>query len=195
MSQRPNREDHAELQYQSEHVDPRKTPTVLPYLVILAAAAFLLLVMAYFMQQRTAQSVEGLNQSVNTIHSLDQLVEDNRSLREQVTQLQAELAATQAESQTLKDRVDNLENGPAAQDAKNREAVLIHCTMLEQALRDKDYSLAADHVRALCSGTLELDLGLASEVESFSPAQRLAEIIPTLERQGALKKGEVQLPQ
>ncbi len=195
MSARPNKDDHAELQYQSEHTSARKTPTVLPYLAILVAAAFLLLVMAYFMQQRTAESVEGLNQSVNAIHSFDQLVEDNRSLRQQVDQLQKELTVAQADNKTLATQLDDLENGPAAQEAKNREAVLLHFTMLEQALRDKSYALAADHVRALCSGDYDLNLGLANNEESFSPAQRLGEVIPILEKQKALEKGEVTVPQ
>lgn len=192
---RPDAEEAAQLQYETEHTAPGRGKSVVPYMIILIAAAFALLGVAYLMQQRTAESVQGLNQSANSFRTIDQLVDDNRALHEQVAQLQGELSAAQAESKALKDRVDSLENGPAAQEAKNRAEVLIHFTMLEQALRDKDYELAALHTRRLCSGDYDLDLGLASETESFSPAQRLEEVIPILEKQKVLEKGEVTIPQ
>lgn len=192
---RPDAEEAAHLQYETEHTSPSRGKSVVPYMVILIAAAFVLLFVAYLMQQRTAESVQGLNQSANSFRTIDQLVDDNRSLHEEVSRLQAELTAAQEENEALKDRVDDLENGPAAQAAQNREDVLTHFTMLEQALRDKNYELAAFHVRRLCSGDYDLDLGLASETEVFSPAQRLEEVIPILEKQKALEKGELQVPQ
>lgn len=194
MSRRPSKEEAASLQYQIEHQAVRKAPSVIPYLVILAAAAFLLLVMAYFMQRRTAQSVEELNQSVDSFQTIDQLVTDNQSLRGEVDRLKAELKEAQEQSKALSDRLDDLQNGPEAQDARNRVAVLTSFTMLEQALRDKNYQQAALHVKTLCSGAYDLDLGLASETEAFSPAQRLEEIIPLLVRQKALTQGEVTVP-
>lgn len=105
MSARPNKEDHAELQYQSEHTPARKANSVLPYLAILVAVAFLLLIMAYFMQQRTAESVEGLNQSVNAIQSLDQLVEENHDLRTQLDQVKAQLSDAQDQQLQLEEQL------------------------------------------------------------------------------------------
>ncbi len=105
MSSRPNKADHAELQYQSEHARPGKTPTALPYLAVLVAAAFLLLVMAYFMQRRTAESVEGLNQSVNAIHSFDQLADENQSLRLELEQVRGELADAQDRQLQLEEQL------------------------------------------------------------------------------------------
>lgn len=110
MSQRPNREDAAELQYQTEHHAARKAPTVIPYLIILVAAAFLLLIMAFFMQRRLEQSAEGLNQSVSAIQSMDQLVEDNHDLRLELEAVKAQL--TQAE-----DRIRDLEQQLSANQA------------------------------------------------------------------------------
>lgn len=91
MSQRPDKEEATSLQHEAEHQTPRKAPSVIPYLAMLVAAAFLLLVMAYLMQQRTAESVEGLSQSVNTIQSFDQLVDENQSLRQEVQDLKGQL--------------------------------------------------------------------------------------------------------
>ena len=106
---RPTKEEAAQLQYQIEHARHRKAPSVIPYLVILAGAAFLLLVMAYFMQQRTAQSVEGLSQSVSTIQSFDQLVEENQSLRGQIDSLRTELALSQDRRQALEQQLQDVQ--------------------------------------------------------------------------------------
>ena len=109
MGRRPTKEEAARLQYQLEHQKPRKAPSVMPYLAILAAAAFLLLVMAYFMQQRTAQSVEGLSQSVSTLQSFDQLVEENQELRGQVNSLQEALSQSQGRRQALEQQLRDLQ--------------------------------------------------------------------------------------
>ena len=109
MSSRPTKEEAAQLQYQIEHESHRKAPSVIPYLIILAGAAFLLLVMAYFMQQRTTRSVEGLNESVSHLQSFDQLVEDNQSLRSQVDSLKADLADAQSQNRALEQQLQGVQ--------------------------------------------------------------------------------------
>lgn len=113
MSRRTDREEAAHLQYETEHTEPPKSRSVLVYMVILIAAAFLLLLLAYFMQQRTAESVEGLHQSVNSFQTIDQLVEDNRTLQEEVAQLKEENAEledklAQAENERYAAQNDNM---------------------------------------------------------------------------------------
>ncbi len=102
MSRRPNKEEAAHLQYETEHARPSAAKSVLPYMVILVAVAFILLIIAYFMQLRTAESVEGLNQSANSFRTIDQLVEENRTLRDQAAQLQEELDRAEADRDALK---------------------------------------------------------------------------------------------
>ena len=102
MSRRPNKEEAAHLQYETEHARPSAAKSVLPYMVILVAVAFALLVIAYFMQQRTAESVEGLNQSANSFRTIDQLVEENRTLREEAAQLQQKLDRAEKDRDALK---------------------------------------------------------------------------------------------
>lgn len=97
MSRRIDKEEQAHLQYETEHTEPPKSRSVLVYMVVLIAAAFLLLLLAYFMQRRTAESVEGLHQSVNSFQTIDQLVEDNRTLQEEVGQLKEEQKALERE--------------------------------------------------------------------------------------------------
>ena len=100
MSYRPDAEEAAHLQYETEHTDPRGK-SVIPYLVILVAAAFVLLLIAFFMQRRMDASVEGLNRSANSFRTIDQLVEDNRALHEEVARLQRELDTAEKESSRL----------------------------------------------------------------------------------------------
>ncbi len=101
MSSRPSKEEIARRQYEAEHAQLRSSKSVVPYLVILVAAAFLLLLMAYLMQQRTADTVQGLHDSVNSVQTIDQLVVDNRALREQLEKLEAERDAVQQELDDL----------------------------------------------------------------------------------------------
>lgn len=193
MSRRPDPEEAAKLQYELEHTSPTRSRSVVPYMALLIGVAFLLLGMAWMMQERTAQSVQGLSQSASSLETIDQLVTDNQALRKEIDQLKQELQAARGQQEALAERFQTAT--AQATDAENRQSVLAHFALLEQALRDKEYSLAAGHVRALCSGEYDLDLGLASEEESFSPAQRLEEVIPILEKQGALEKDEVTIPQ
>lgn len=101
MSSRPSKEEAARRQYEAEHAQLRSSKSVVPYLVILVAAAFLLLLMAYLMQQRTADTVQGLHDSVNSVQTIDQLVVENRTLREQIEKLEAERDAVQRELDEL----------------------------------------------------------------------------------------------
>lgn len=109
MSRRPDAEEAAHLQYETEHTSPSRGKSVIPYMVILIAAAFVLLFVAYLMQQRTAESVQGLNQSANSFRTIDQLVGDNRTLHEEVSRLQGELKEAEGHSKELEDQLAQLQ--------------------------------------------------------------------------------------
>ena len=120
MSHRPDAEEAAHLQYETEHASPRGK-SVVPYMVILIAAAFVLLIIAFFMQKRMDESVAGLNQSANSFRTIDQLVEDNRALHEEVARLQAELEEAKDQKTALEDRLTQLRMDLAAAQAKLAE--------------------------------------------------------------------------
>ena len=86
MSERPGEEQHSPVPEKSvPPIKPKNTKSVAIYLVILFAAAFVLLLMAYFMQQRTNNQVIGnLQSSVDRFQTVDELREENQQLREQV---------------------------------------------------------------------------------------------------------------
>ena len=106
------------LQHEAEHASPGKKNSVLVYLVILFAVAFLLLLLSYFMQQRASrEAYSDLQQSSNSaVQSLDNMLQENEALKGQVEdltqendQLQQELEQAQAESQQAQTAQAHLE--------------------------------------------------------------------------------------
>lgn len=91
MSDLPNEEQMTPAEGRGDPpIKPKNTKSVAIYLVILFAAAFALLLMAYFMQQRSNNEVIGnLQHSVNQFQTVDELREENRQLREQVEEYEA----------------------------------------------------------------------------------------------------------
>lgn len=69
-----------------------RTP-VFAYLAILFAVAFLMLLLAYFQQQRAnRESTDALKESASAVQSIQLLMEDNDKLREQVKELEEKLS-------------------------------------------------------------------------------------------------------
>ncbi|MCI9264716.1 MAG: hypothetical protein HFF06_09095 [Oscillospiraceae bacterium] len=85
------RRNHSEdLQHQAEHSRTRRPP-VLSYLVILFAVAFLLLLLAYFQQQRVSdQTTDALKQSVSAVGAIENMMGENEDLRQEVSSLKEE---------------------------------------------------------------------------------------------------------
>lgn len=76
-----------DLQHQAEHSRSRRPP-VLSYLVILFAVAFLLLLIAYFQQQRmNSETNDALKQSVSAVGAIENMMSDNETLRQEVEEL------------------------------------------------------------------------------------------------------------
>ena len=118
-----NREEQEvqHLQHEAEHARPHKKVSVMGYLTILFAAAFLLLLLSYFMQQRAnEQAISGLeatsNNAFDSINNLiaekDRLTEQVEDLKGQVEDLQEELADTQGQ---LTDAQSDADTAQAAQ--------------------------------------------------------------------------------
>ena len=89
MKETPKDQDTGQLQHEAEHTKPKQTHSVISYIAILFAAAFLLLLLSYLMQQRNnAEVISGLTDSVSAMQTLDNLVQENQQLREDVTALE-----------------------------------------------------------------------------------------------------------
>ena len=101
MSQDHEQNRSGTLQHEAEHTKANKKSPVMTYLVILFAAAFLLLLLSYFMQQRVNQEKydnlqQTSNSAVQTLENLiaerDDLKEQNEALNKQLEEVQAQLS-------------------------------------------------------------------------------------------------------
>ena len=84
-----------DLQHEAEHTPPpHKRGSVLLYLAILFGAAFLLLLMSYFMQQRAnREAIDNYQKNSNLRSQLDAADEELRAVEELAEQAQQELQA------------------------------------------------------------------------------------------------------
>lgn len=134
----------------------RQRPALV-YLVILFAAAFVLLLFAYLMQQRNSAEILGnlsdLRNSMGNIQSIDQLVEENQTLREekedlesritelekQVSELEGELVTSQSMEDQWRDRKDTAEGITNAFDTLNRMHALYDQGRIEECRHTLEY--------------------------------------------------------
>ena len=119
-----NREEQEvqHLQHEAEHARPHKKVSVMGYLTMLFAAAFLLLLLSYFMQQRAnEQAISGLEATSsnafdsinNLIAEKDRLTEQVEDLKGQVEDLQEELADTQGQLTDAQSDADTAQTAQA----------------------------------------------------------------------------------
>lgn len=95
----------------SETPKNKKSGPVFGYLAIMFAVAFLMLLLAYFIQQRNNEvAMDGLRDSITSFESLDEVLEDNRQLREELDALEQELDALKAEKEQLEEQLSDLEH-------------------------------------------------------------------------------------
>ena len=118
------REEKQNLQRQADRAAPGSGRSVLTYLVILFAVAFVLLLLSYFMQQRNNQeTVDGLKESMSAMQSAQEAYEENISLKEQLAEqeeqlqaLQNEIAGLEQSNSLLQEEKDTLELASQALD-------------------------------------------------------------------------------
>lgn len=92
MSEEPEKRSPGHLQREADRARPSKKISVLSYLTILFAAAFVLLLWSYFMQQRKNEEViSGLKESVSAMQSIEDLQNEKEDLSSQVDELQQQL--------------------------------------------------------------------------------------------------------
>lgn len=112
------------MQHEAEHARPRKKGSVMSYLAILFAAAFLLLLLSYFMQQRNSQeTISGLKDSVSAMQSVANLIADNEALHQevaaqesQIKRLEKEASSLEAASTALQGQLDEQNKALTAMD-------------------------------------------------------------------------------
>lgn len=162
------------LQHQAEHTRARRRPPVLTYLVVLFAVAFLLLLIAYFQQQRSnAEATDALKQSVSAVQSIQLLMEENESLKTQVKELEGQLSDAEA-------ALTASESYAAGQEAAVK--AMDYFWQIDEAYVRQRYSLCRQLIQELKASGYEgaLPSTKATENDRFSPLDRYNEIYQAL---------------
>lgn len=168
----------------------RRRSPVMGYLAILFAVAFLLLLLAYFQQQRAnSEATDALKESVSAVQSIQKLMDDNRALREenealseQVDKLDEQLQEALKSVETLTGRVSELENN-----AEQTAGAMDWFWQLDEAYVKGRYTLSRQIIQTLeddTDGKTPLKDYLPTESRTdngrFSPAKRYKEIYDAL---------------
>ena len=101
----------------------KRQRSVVHYIAILFAAAFLLMMMAYLMDQRQNEAMNDLNQSLSGLqeslsdqNSLQDIYEDNMELIQQVGQLEEQVKQLEENNQELSSQLSDQEKASQAMD-------------------------------------------------------------------------------
>lgn len=91
QEQHSPREEHSRAQHRAEHRRAKKV-SVVWYLFILFAVAFLLLLMSYFMQQRAnEENLADIRDSISAMDTLDKIIAERDALKEENLALKDDL--------------------------------------------------------------------------------------------------------
>jgi len=180
MSAEHDKLELSQLQREADRVKPRSKVSVLGYVTILFVAAFLLLIMSYFMQQRNNEAViSGLKASVSAMQSLEGLQNEKDRLAEQVKVLEANNELLDNFSQ---EQSSNLSDTTAALSQKEKELQATDWLRQIQTLYAMKYYKAA---RTLIAQFQETELASFLPMESVvpdkaSPSEDYAAILEAL---------------
>ena len=183
MSQTPEQnhtqeEDNIPLQHDAEHEKPKKQQSVLVYLVILFAAAFLLMALSYLMQRRSSDAtIEDLRESVTAMQSVGDIQTQNETLRQQVADLEAQLEESQRELDGMRDILNTM----TVREEKLTQAMDLFWQIDEAYVRGR-WTLCRELIERMedvsAGSALKeyLPKESTTDNERFSPADRYQEI-------------------
>lgn len=166
-------EENASIQQSQANAPSAKKerPHLLSYLVVLFSAAFLLLVMSYFMQQRRSdqQVIDGLQQSLSAMQTTQNAIERNRELLGENNALKERLSALEEQAKTA-----------AAQQVEQQKAILAldYLWRIEREYFQGRYSSARALIREFEQAGLEEHLPEEpiSDPDYRSPTQQYKSI-------------------
>ena len=174
----PTPEERSRLQHAAEHERPDKSRSVLLYLMILFAAAFLLMALSYLMQRRSSdQTIQDLRQSVSSMQSVADIQQENQQLRQQLEELETQLNEAEQQLQGLQGDLQT----SAAREEKLIQALDLFWQIDEAYVRGR-YSLCRELIArmedASSGGALKeyLPRESTTDNERFSPYDRYEEI-------------------
>ena len=155
----------------------KRQRSVVHYIAILFAAAFVLMLLTYLMDRRQNeamvdslnQSLTGLQESLSDQTSLQDIYEDNMALLDQVDQLEEQINQLTQENQDLTQQLSEQEKSAQAMD---------WFWQIDEAYVLGRYSMCRTLIQALEEGGLASYLPRESITDNgrFSPADRYQEI-------------------
>lgn len=158
----------------------KRQRSVVHYIAILFAAAFLLMLMTYLMDERQNEAMDNLNQSLSGLqeslsdqNSLQDIYEDNMALVQQVGQLEEQINQLTQENQSLSEQLTAQEKAAQAMD---------WFWQIDEAYVLGRYSLCRSLIQELEDAGLVSFLPQESITDNgrFSPAGRYQEIYEAL---------------
>ncbi|MCI8651454.1 MAG: hypothetical protein HFF05_03295 [Oscillospiraceae bacterium] len=167
---------------QAQRPRPQRRTPVMGYLLILFAVAFLLLLFAYFQQQRANSEAadDAQQKSASALQSIQNLMNDNELLGNQNQELQDQVAELEEQNQTLQSQAQ-ASGDQAVQLGKAVEAMQWFWQINEAYARGR-YTTTRNLIEQF--EPLGLREALPTEnttgTDRFSPANRYAEIYNAL---------------
>jgi DNA repair exonuclease SbcCD ATPase subunit len=156
----------------------RRQTFVFQYLLILFVAAFVLLLFTLLMERRnSAEQIDSLQRSVSASQTLENLLAENASLKEQaaqMTQQLEQLEQLERQASALESEAERL----AAELEQTKRAMDLFWQIDEAYVRGR-FSLCRSLIQRLEEQSLAQSLPAQSTTdnERFSPADRYAEIV------------------
>ena len=152
----------------------RRRQSVVQYIAVLFAAAFVLLGMSYVMEKRqNAQEVDDLKkQSNSAMQSVEVLIQENEDLKQQVDDLKRQLEQTESAHLQSEEELTQ-----AQSDAANTAAALDWFWQIDEAYVKNRWSLCRSLMQDMPEGLADyLPQESVTDNGRFSPADRYAEI-------------------
>lgn len=185
MSQDTDKSELEHLQHEAEHVRPGGKGTVMIYLVVLFAAAFLLMLMSYFMQQRQSDAaIDSLKEAMTSMNadmrSIEELREENGALLLQIEEMNAKQTQLETEAARLQ-----TEQALSTTEESRMQKELDALNTLNQlrSLYNKGKYAAGRDLLAACPADLEETLKAISsalspeELEIYDPLEAYQTIV------------------
>ena len=152
----------------------RRQQSVVRYIAVLFAAAFVLMGMSYIMERRqNAQEVDTLKkQSTSAMQSAENLIQENEQLKRQVEELTQQLNETEANHLLTQEELTHTQS-----DAANTAAALDWFWQIDEAYVKSKWSLCRKLIQTMPEGLAAyLPQESVTDNGRFSPADRYAEI-------------------
>ena len=152
----------------------RRQQSVVQYIAVLFAAAFVLMGMSYIMERRqNAQEVDTLKkQSTSAMQSVENLIQENEQLKRQVEELTQQLNETEANHLLTQEELTHTQS-----DAANTAAALDWFWQIDEAYVKSKWSLCRKLIQTMPEGLAAyLPQESVTDNGRFSPADRYAEI-------------------